>query len=41
MLPWLKGVTFDKVQLEIRLLFNEKEGNILIWTTQQTGTERP
>lgn len=40
-LPWLRVVTFDKVQFSISLLFYEKEGKILIWTTEQTGTERP
>lgn len=39
-LPWLRVVTFDKVQFSMSLLFYEKKGNILIWTTEHTGTER-
>lgn len=43
MLPWLRAVTFDKVQFSIslQLISYENEGNILIWATEQTGTERP
>lgn len=42
-LPWLRAVIFDKVQFSIslQLISYENEGNILIWTTEQTGTERP
>lgn len=39
-LPGLRVGTFDKVQFSISLLFYEKKENILIWTTEQTGTER-
>lgn len=41
-LPRLRAVTFDKVQFSIslQLISYENEGNILIWTTEQTGTER-
>ena len=47
MLTWLRGVTFDKLQLSVSLQLLQhfnilwEEGNILIWTTEQTRSKRP
>lgn len=46
MLPWLRAVTFGKLQLSISLQLTQhfsilwERGKYLMWTTEQTKTER-